>query len=162
MTRQLDMRELASAVDRRDFNFLDRQTEAAKKEFVYSVAMRWLHEIRGNTQFADDYIVRFNERVNQYGDLIWAHPDLAFRLMASCGTGRVQAHEYRAPPKSATKTDVIRDFLSLEWQGINDDEAEILLSQMDKKTFDLLLKESTLDPDEQKKVSAAYAKRKKV
>ncbi len=154
MSRKLDMQALLRAMDRRDFGFFDRLDDDAKKEFVYSVIMRWAHDT-GSTA----YLELFNERVNQFGDLMWKYPDLAFAMMASCGSGRIARHNYSAAPKSLKEDRTLLDFLEVDWPGINQEEADILLSQMDKATFTDLVRSSTVHPNDQKKVLDAYGKK---
>lgn len=155
MARNLDMRALLSAIDRRDFSFYETLQPEARKEFVYSVIMRWAHEV------SDAYILRFNERVNQFGDLMWKHPDLAYVMMASCGNGRTQRHNYIAAPKKEKEDTTLLDFIAIDWPGINQIEADILLSQLDKNSFADLVYGSILSMDDQKKVIAAYGKKRK-
>lgn len=157
MARNLHLPDLLTATDQRRFAYYDRLSDAAKKEFVYSIVMRWANSISGPQ--AEEYLIKYNKRVNLYGDLLWKHPDLAFALMASCGSGRTLKHQYTKPVKKTVEDTTLIDFLALYWPGINQDEADLLLSQMDKKSFTELLQGSGRSPDDEKKIAAAYGKR---
>jgi hypothetical protein len=102
--------------------------------------------------------MRFNKRFNLHGELMWQHPDLAYAMLASCGRGRALPHQYVKPPAKTVEETTLLDFLSIHWPGINQDEAKLLIRQMDKTEFTELLMSSGLEPDQEKKIAAAYAK----
>jgi hypothetical protein len=160
MTRNLDMPSVLVAADKRHFTYYNRLSEAAQKEFIYTIAMRWAQGLRGKLDDKEKYLIKFNDRVNQYGDMMWQNPDLTFAMMASCGSGRSLQHEYVKAPKKASSDEVLIDFLAIHYPGLNQDEANILISQMDKTAFTQLLKGTGLETEQEKKIAAAYAKTK--
>jgi hypothetical protein len=159
MARKLDIFKLMDAMDRRDFMHFQSLPLDAQKEYAHGVIMRWVFSVEDKN--ADDYLIRFNERVNQCGDLLWSEPKLSYALMASVGSGRKHKHGYVAAPKKAPKNSVLHDFILINWPNVNDLEAQILIDQMDKKTFSGLLTGSSIPEDQQKKIASEYAKAKK-
>jgi hypothetical protein len=158
MTRKLDIRPTLKAADERRFTYFDRLKDDEKKDFIYSIVLSWANTLDAHRDAAEEYLMRFNERFNLHGDLMWKHPDLAFAMLASCGRGRALNHRYVKPPAKTVEETTLLDFLSMHWRGINQDEAKLLIRQMDKADFTELLMFSGLEPDQEKKIAAAYAK----
>lgn len=84
--RELTLFDLSSAIDQRDMNWLASQSDDVRKEFVPLVAMRWATYVRGGTE-AGYMLWLINQRVNHhlFAPGMSQHPDLIFRLLASCG-----------------------------------------------------------------------------
>jgi len=158
MARKLDIGRVLRAADQRDFTFYQRLRDDEKKEFVYSLVLRFCSSIAAPQKVSEDYLLRLNERVNQHGDTLWRHPDLVFAMLASCGDGKLRKHEYSKAGSATSRDRTLADFLCLHWPGTNDQEHEIILAQMDKAAFTQLLRESGLDAETEKKIAAAYAK----
>ena len=158
MARNLDLPKLISAADRRDFSAYTRLSNIEKKEFVYGVVLQWVNTITGSQLDNELYLRRVNDRMNQYGDLLWKHPDLAYALLASCGSGRALKHVYTKGIARTAQDTTLIDFLAIHWPGLNQDEANIILSKMDKAAFMQLLRETGLESEQEKKIVAAYGK----
>ena len=148
-----------AAIDKRDFTYFQTLPADAQKEFAHGVIMRWLFSIQGKE--ADEYLIRFNQSVNQCADLLWGEQGLSFALMASVGSGKVHKHGYVPAPKKITHNSILHEFIQINWPEVNNLECEILLDQMDKETFTGLLKGSSIPEDQQKKIASEFTKRNK-
>lgn len=95
MTKEykLDIFETLRAIDKRDYGFLDRQPEDAKKAFAPRVVMRWASSVN-NGPLSEYHIEVINEVVNKNMDALSKHPELQFKLMALCGSGSTQRHKW--------------------------------------------------------------------
>src|SRR5262245_44267224 len=85
--RKLSLNSLMRAIDQHDINWLAAQTEEERREFVPLVAMRMATGVRQDGMEAVYMLMVINRRVNRYlfAAGMSQHPDLMFRLLASCG-----------------------------------------------------------------------------
>ena len=119
----LDIFEVLSAIDKHDVDFLSRQPEEKTKAFAPPVVMRWASAVEGPR--ADWYLVAINERANMYFYDIWKEPELQYRLIASCGFGARERHQWIAGKKSGKQKQ--RDFVAKYWPDANELEIDIIL-----------------------------------
>lgn len=157
MTYKLDIwNDIMPAIDRRDMKRYSKLTTEERKGFSFPIVMRTASSVQGDPNVRDWYLLSINERVNKHGALLSRHPELQYRLMASCGVGSRQNHPWIAMPKKAAVHDILYDLIRENWEGANDLECKIILKQIDDEKFLSLIREMGLDPDRSKEVTEAY------
>ena len=156
---KLDMfNEVLPAIDRRDMEFYDRLDDDQRKGFAPPVVLRFASALQSDGPLAEHYIWLTNERANIDFFNIWEHPELQFRLMASCGVGRSQRHKWIALPQKKRKADKVTEFISRYWPDANDAELDILLKQFTDESFEEFVQSSGCTPEDEKEVMEAYGR----
>lgn len=157
MAHKLDIFETLAAIDKRDLGFFSRLSDEEQKGFAPPVVLRWASAVSdGSTSEITAWLV--NERVNINFWEIADHPELQFKLMASCGQGRGQRHQWVPMVGRAKKSDRVRDFLIQFWPDANDTELDIIFGQFTDDTFEEFVLSSGEAPDTIKEVLEAYAR----
>ena len=157
MAYKLDMfNEVLPAIDRRDMGFYDRLTDEQKKGFAPPVVLRFASSAQGAA--AEHYMWLVNERANVNFWDISDHPELQYKLIASCGYGGKQYHPWINIVGSKKKSDQVRTFLSEFWPDANDRELDIIFNQFTDDTFEDFVMSSGCMPDVAKEILEAYAR----
>ncbi len=152
---KLDIFETLKAIDGHNFDYLSQKSEEERKGFTPLVVMRWAASTT-DRKLSDYQIVAINERVNNHFWELSDHPELQFKLMASCGTGRVLSHKWIGMAKSGKKTDALTLFLEDVWPDANELEIQIILDQFDIDSLTGFLISCGLDDKEEKAILNAY------
>lgn len=156
--RKLDIFEAMEALDLRRGDWFAAQPEDARKSFAPPVFLRWASTVGDGVQ-AEAMLERVNERVNL---CMWTHaqdhPELVFRLAASCGTGRRQRHAWVPMTAKRQKASRVRAFVAEQNPGINDIEIDIVLSGHTRRSFAEYVESCGVDPSEAKEVIKAHDK----
>lgn len=133
--RKLDIAHVLRAIDQRNFGWLDKQPEDARKEFAAVTAIRFVSAVRGDGAIAAYMLMMVNQRLNRHLFDLHKHPDLCFRLLASCGNGRVLRHEWLKGPERAASNNLALQLLAEQHPLANDHELLGLLSLYSRKQF---------------------------
>jgi hypothetical protein len=154
-TYKLDIfQEVLPAIDQHDFGFLERQPEEARKGFAAPVVLRWASSIRG--QYADLMLLMVNSRANlDFFDLT-QHPDLQWRLLASCGIGINARHDWIPMPARSRPSSAIHDFLTQHWPEANEAELNLILKQFTRESFIDFVRGCGLSPTDEQATFDAY------
>ena len=152
---KLDIFDVLSSIDKRDFDYLSRQNDDLKKSFAHLVAMRWASSIQDGDA-AQLYLWLINERVNLNFWELGSHPELLYKLMATCGLGVKQRHDWLAMPKKKESTHKLHEFLSTFWPEANDLELTIIINQFTDDTFIDFVNTCGCTPDTAKEAIKAY------
>lgn len=102
---KLDMFELLTALDKRDFKFYSTLTDEQKKSFAGIVAMRWMSSAPYSDVMDEIFhILVVNDSANQHfwNSEITKHPELQYLMLACCGTGSTKIPS-RAPHWAKSK-----------------------------------------------------------
>jgi hypothetical protein len=134
-TYKLNVFDLLDAIDRRDMTYYDRLSEEEKKGFHPYVVMRWLSSVKG--PLAEHYLVLANELVNIDYAALKDYPDLVYRLMAACGTGRLQNRKGMFPPvpRRGRSPAALQAFLENLHPLASTQEIDMLLDQHSLESF---------------------------
>ena len=154
---KLDIFETLAAVDRRNTGFYAGLSEDEKKGFAPPVVLRWASGVNDGAA-SEHYIWLTNERANINFWEIADHPELQYKLLASCGIGSNQRHKWIPMAGKKRKSDRVREFLSTFWPDANDRELDILFHKFTEEEFEDFVKFSGCDPEEEKEVLDEYAK----
>lgn len=126
---KMDMMELLSAIDNRKFNFLSTKTPDEVKGFAPIVALRFAASLDDKNKHNRSNLIIINEFVNKRFWDLYKHPELQYKLMAMCGSGKKSYH-----PWLAAKTDKLDEHL-IHWMRdhhvlVSDEELHIKISKM--------------------------------
>lgn len=156
--KKLDIFEAMAAVDRKDGDWFMRQPEDARKTLAPPVFLRWTSAITDGKRAAS-LLINVNDRVNAHmWDMATTHPELVFRLAATCGKGRVERHQWIALPKRAATVSKALALILDDNPGANNLEANMLLSLHTKDSFAAWVDARGLQPAEVKEVIKSYVK----
>ena len=120
----IPLKDIMSAIDKRDKNFYNRLSDEQKKAFSAWMMMRYCSSVQGKD--SAHYIYMTNELVNKDFMEISKHPELQWLLLKACGVGKVQYHPYLKPPNSKKKKDKVQNFISTLYPDLNTDEINLL------------------------------------
>lgn len=152
---KLDIFETLSAIDKRDKDFFSGLSDDQRKGFAPPVVLRWASSVNDG-DISENYIWLVNERANINFHDIWEHPELQYKLLASCGSGKSQRHHWIPMVGKRKKNDKVRNFISEFWPDANDFEIEILLNQFTDSSFEEFVFSSGATPQEIKEVMQEY------
>ena len=150
---KLDIFETLAAIDRHDTDYLSKQPEESRKGFASPVVLRWASAAQGPAR--DWYLLAVNERANIHHYEMHQHPDLQYRLLASCGLGKKERHDWIATSKSGEKAK--RDFVLRYYPEANALEISIILQHLaEGDNLAEFLNGTGLQNDEIKKIKKAF------
>lgn len=154
---KLDIFDALRAMDRRDGGWLERQPEENRKGFAPPVFLRWASAVKDGPE-GEAMMILINERVNiGANEMMSQHPELLFRLAASCGLGP-QKHEWLGMPARKASSNAAAALIERFHPEANPREIEMLLRQFTPETFEGFVNESGCAPDEAKEAMKAYGK----
>jgi hypothetical protein len=146
----LDIKRELSAVNRRDYNFLDNLPEDEAKTFNAYVFMRYISNPRGDRDLHEWSIERTNEMVNKnHWDLSKNHRNLLWKLSASVGTGMNIGYQYLASGKKE-KANKIEKLLAELYPAMKMSEIKLLATMMDKQDKEELFDKMGFDKKQRK------------
>jgi len=158
MVHKLDMfNDVLPAIDRRNMSFFSGLSDEEKKGFAPPVVLRFASAVNDGPT-SEHYLWLVNERANINFWDIADHPELQYKLIASCGYGRSQRHPWINMVGKTKKTDRVRDFFSEFWPDANDRELDIIFSQFTDETFEDFVMSSGSTPDIIKEILEAYGR----
>ena len=115
-------------MDMRNFDFYASLTDEQKKEISIWVLMRYMSSSGSK---AVDHLLTVNDFVNHNFNDLSKHPELQWKLLAVCGTGKKQFHPWVPPPKGKKKNK-LQTALSEIFPLLRTDELD-LLSKINSK-----------------------------
>lgn len=154
---KLDIFKTLAEIDLRNRDFYADLTEEEQKGFAPPVVLRWASAVRDGPQ-SEHYIWLVNERANVNFNDIWQHPELQYKLLASCGYGNRVKHEWVNMAPRKKKFDGVREFIAKFWPDANETEIDILLNQFTDDSFEEFVLGSGSTPEEIKEVMEAYGR----
>ena len=156
--RKLDLfKGLLPAIDKCDSNWLSKQSPEAQKEFAPVVVLRYASAVDdGPTSLYT--LIMVNERVNVDMFDLYKHPDLVYRLMASCGVGKPLRHQWIAGHKRKSETSKSYELLEKHYPEANSRELDILMSKHTKASFSQFMDDCGIPVAEAKEILKDYVK----
>ena len=129
------------AMDYRNFDFYRDLSDEHKKEISMWVLMRYMSSSKKNSEY---HLMMVNDLVNNNFTSLNKHPELQWKLLALCGTGKTQFHEWVPPPKGAKKN-CLEEVILNHYPLIKDDELELLLKINTQFELEQFFKENGYD-----------------
>lgn len=139
----INLNAMLGAMDVGDGDFYTRLNEEQRKEFSAWLAMRWASSVPGDLKT----LRRVNNRVNVKFSNLADHPELQWRLIASCGTGIKRRHEFIPPPKKQKKNKLI-EIMGELFPMLSTDELDVLMAVNSREDIKTMLEDLGLDNKE--------------
>lgn len=149
-TNNIPLKDMMSAIDRRDFDFYSRLSKAEKKAFSPWMTMRYASSARGMDAY--HYLLMVNDIVNVEFNTLKNHPELQWKLLATCGIGHNTFHPWVPPGKGKTRTTKIGKFLHTMYPTLNRKEVELLEKMNSKDDLKELARSYGMDDKEIKEL----------
>ena len=146
---KVPLREMLNALDRNDFDFYSRLDKEQKKAFSPWLAMRYASSASGADAY--HYLLMVNDLVNVDFSSLKKHPELQWKLLATCGIGHTSYHKYIQPGKKKTKTKLHKFLIEL-YPTLNEKERDLLLALNGKDDLTQLAKDNGLSDKEIKEL----------
>ena len=132
--QDLDLFEVLSALDKKDYGFYDRLTVEQQKKFVPFMMLKWMSAVKGNNDLQKYYLLAVNEYANKYfyNENIYKQPKLQWLMLcaSSPGIGK-QFHQYIPEIKSKvvklqdnTTVKEIKDYYKKIYPKVSDSDIE--------------------------------------
>jgi len=148
-TAKVPLREMLNALDKNDFDFYSRLDKEQKKAFSPWLAMRYASSASGDDAY--HYLLMVNDLVNVDFSSLKKHPELQWKLLATCGIGHTSYHKYIQPGKKKVKPK-LHKFLVELYPTLNEKERDLLLALNDKDDLTQLAKDNGLSDKEIKEL----------
>jgi hypothetical protein len=129
------------AMDYRNMDFYKNLSDEHKKEISLWVLMRFMSSSQNQPEH---HIMMVNDIVNNNFSNISKHPELQWKLLALCGTGRKQFHPWIPPPKGIKKNKLEQAVLT-HYPLLKDSDLEMLLSINTQEDWEQFFKENGYD-----------------
>lgn len=95
--QDFDLFEALAALDKKDYNYIDKLTEEQQKKFVPYMMTHWMSCVKSNEAIQRYYIMSTEFYANKYlfNEYVQKHPKLQWKMLcaASPGTGK-QFHQW--------------------------------------------------------------------
>lgn len=132
--------ELAG-MDFRDKSFYSNLNEEQKKVISLWVLMRYMSSAQND---ADYHLTMVNDVVNTNFAVISKHPELQWKLLALCGTGKKQFHTWIPPGKKAKKNRLEEALIGF-FPLMKDSDLELLQQINTQEDFVEFFKQNAFD-----------------
>lgn len=153
---KLDIFLAMKNADLKNMGFLEEQSQALQDSFSPLIAMRWFSSISdSNAGMRDYHLILTNEVVNMNFWVLREHKELQWKLMAACGTGKVQRHQWINMSKRKTISKV-NQYMLKWYPWANEDELKIITNDMNRDDFENFVKSTGAPNDELKDALAIY------
>lgn len=139
--RPLDMfKQVLPALDKKNYNFYSSCTDKEKKSYSPLVIMRWMSSTNGDYDATHHFhLLNVNSFVNVDFWTLSNHPDLQHRLLAMCGTGQNQRHQWIPMIKKAKKSSKVDTFISKIYPSLNELELRLIKKSMTNEEYEQFL-----------------------
>lgn len=125
---KLDLSKLLKALDTRDYGFYAQLSDEEKKGFAGIVAMRYMSNVSDkNKELCEYYLQIVNDGANKqfWNPEMQKHPELQYLVLANCGIGAQQFHEWIKAPTSKKKQNSITELLREFYPSASEDEIKM-------------------------------------
>lgn len=135
---KIPLQEMLKAIDRNDFDFYSKLDDDQKKAFSPWLAMRYASSAKGTDAY--HYLLMVNDIVNVEFSTLKKHPELQWKLLATCGIGHTTFHPF-IPPGGKRKKSGLHKFLMKMYPTMNHSELDLLVSINDEESIKELAKD---------------------
>lgn len=154
---KLDIFDEMRNADLKNKDFFAGLDPKLQKQFSPLVAMRWFSTVPDNSPFKEYQILMTNEILNIDFWSLKDHPELLWKLMAICGTGKSQRHNWIAMPKRK-KLSKVKEYLLQWYPSANDQELDIINQSMNRDEFESFVKSTGCSDAELRDILAEHDK----
>jgi hypothetical protein len=146
----IPLKSMMEAIDTNDFDFYSRLTDEQKKAFSPWLAMRYASSATGN--MTPHYLLMVNDIVNCDFSTLKDHPNLQWKLLAVCGSGRPTFHPWIPPGKGKKKKSKLYDFVRKTYPSMENKDIDIWLSLNSEEDVIQLARDAGMDEKEIKEL----------
>lgn len=129
------------AMDFRDRDFYQNLSEEHKKEISLWILMRYMSS---SQNAAEQHLTIVNDVVNTNFAALSKHPELQWKLLALCGTGKKQFHPWIPPGKKAKKNR-LEEALIQFFPLMKDEDLEMLQQINTKDDLEQFFRDNAFD-----------------
>ncbi len=152
VSAKLSIKNEMSAIDTKNRSWYQSLTDEEKKKVGIWILMRYASSVKHGVKDIEEHYLEFiNDIVNVNFNTLRHHPELQFQLMQAVGIGKQMFHPWIAPGKKGTEKPFYKWFKETNKQ-YNDDELELLISDMDNAFKQDLLEQFGFEKKEIKKM----------
>lgn len=157
---RLDIFEVLKQADLSNVNWYSQLSTEDKAKFQPLVVMKWFSGLNDNTSDKNYYIQIVNQLVNvNFWDLT-KHPELQWKLMAACGLGKVQRHQWVNLPKRQSMTK-LGTMISEYYPDANNQEIDLILSKFTTESFNEFIRNYGIQESEERELKSEFDKWRK-
>ena len=121
---KLPIEQVMAAVDLRKGDYYAKLEPEDVKALSTFMVQRWASQVQGSREVQEQYLLNVNDYSNiDYIATSSKHEELRWRVLALCGLGFKQRHEF-IPPRNAKK-DKLTAWLIEQFPAMSDDEIEL-------------------------------------
>lgn len=131
--RKIPIWEVQNKIDIRDFKYYDNLSNDEKKQVSFYPLLRMIYDVRGSKELELYYIQIVNTIVNEDFWKLSKHPELQWKLLASCGIGFKQKHGWIPQGKKKSKSPKLDELLYEINPLMNEEEVNIVKSKLTKE-----------------------------
>ena len=159
MADKIPLKDMLSAMDRRDFDWYSNLADEQKKTFSSWSFLRYASSAKGKDK--DEVLLNTNEFVNKNYTDLYKHEDLMWKLFCLTSTGKKQFHEYIKPPNSRIKKDTVTQFIAQAYPHMKGDEIELFRQLNSDDDIKQMARDTGMSDKEFEDIFGKTKKRKK-
>lgn len=147
--QDFDLFEALAALDRKDYNYLDKLTDEQQKKFVPYMMTHWMSAIKGNGELASFYVMSTEYAANKhlFNEYVQKHPKLQWMMLCAASPNMGKQFHQWIPHLSAkiselkenAKTKDVREYFGKIYPKTNPDDlnefAEAFVKEQKKKVY---------------------------
>jgi len=159
MADKIPLKDMLSAMDRRDFDWYSNLADEQKKTFSSWLFLRYASSAKGKDK--DEVLLNTNEFLNKNYTDLYKHEDLMWKLFCLTSTGKKQFHEYIKPPNSRIKKDTVTQFIAQTYPHMKGDEIELFRQLNSDDDIKQMARDTGMSDKEFEDIFGKTKKRKK-
>lgn len=130
----IELKDLLSAIDRKDVNWWETLTPEQRKEFSPWLAMRFTSMVTNSPEYSQYYLLATNNRINKKFNSLKDHKKLQYLLLTTASPGLgTKYHKFVKPPKRGQGSTKVRNVLEKLFPMANDQEIDVLIEHNSHK-----------------------------
>jgi hypothetical protein len=133
----IELKEVMGALDKRNRDWYSNLQDEKRKAFSPWMMMRYASSVQGKN--SAHYILMVNDLVNKDFTSISKHPELQWKLMSTCGSGKVEFHPYIKPPTARKKKNQLVELINTLYPHMKQDEVDLFLQLNTKQDLKQLM-----------------------
>lgn len=147
---KLDIFDVLRRADLGDRDFYTNLKPDLQKQFAPIVVMRWFSSPLDQSQYRDYLICMTNEMLNIDFWSIQKHPELIWKILTLCGTGKSIKRNWVPMPKRLRQISKVDEFMLQWYPSANSDELGLLTRNLTREEFEQFVKSTGCSDQELK------------
>jgi uracil phosphoribosyltransferase len=94
--QELDLFEILTAIDKKDYAYFEKLTEEQQRKFVPYMLTHWVSAVKGASDIQGYYVMATDSAVNKhlFNEHVQRHPKLHWLMFCAAGLGMKQFHQW--------------------------------------------------------------------